>query len=291
MAENVQENENILFSDSSFPIRVRFDKYCLKTPPARHPQVEIKYFVSGECVIVLDDQSIIAKEGDVVITSPYQRHYTYSTEGVCRYHLLVFDLDFLKSERICDIDTEFLIPFREGRLRPSPILRSGDCGYTDATELFSSLAKKGPFYQFSVKTAIMRLFCSIMRSGSYSEVSEKEWRTEKKYGELLRPALQYIDAHYRESITAEKLARVCNYNPKYFSKVFRQYTSKTPMDYVNSYRLHKAELELISTDLPLSDIAANNGFFDTAHFSHYYKKARGFPPSRMRSVKALSDEK
>ena len=120
-------------------------------------------------------------------------------------------------------------------------------------------------------------------------MSEKEWRADKKYGELLKPALQYIDAHYRESITAEALAKVCNYNPKYFCKVFRQYTSKTPMDYVNSYRLHKAELELISTDLPLSEIAVNNGFFDTAHFSHYYKKARGFPPSRMRSVKDHTD--
>ena len=190
MTNDIRENESILFQDAAFPIIVAFEKYCLRTPPARHPQVEIKYFVSGECDIVLDDQTIVAREGDVVITSPFQRHYTYSTEGACRYHLLNFDLDFLKGERICDIDTEFLIPFREGRLRPSSILRDGDSGYAEATELFHVLAQKGPFYQLAVKTAIMRLFCVMMQARSYSIVSDKEWQSEKKYGELLRPALQ-----------------------------------------------------------------------------------------------------
>ena len=57
------------------------------------------------------------------------------------------------------------------------------------------------------------------------------------------------------------------------------------MDYVNSYRLHKAELEIISTENSISTIATNNGFFDAAHFSKYYKKTRGFPPSHMRNGK------
>jgi len=282
VTDQMPKNETIFFKDNSFPVHVRFDKYCLRTPPARHPEVEIKYFVSGECVIVLDGETIVAKEGDVVVISPFQRHYTYSTEGICSYHLLVFDLNLLNSERMCDIDTDFILPFQEGRLIPTPHLCKGSHGHSEAVELFDTLAKSGEYYQLSVKTALMKLFCAIMTSSSFSEVGEKKWRTEKKYGELLRPALQYIDGHYKENIGIERLAGVCNFNPKYFCKIFKQYTSQTVMDYVNSYRLHKAELELISTDHSISDIAANNGFFDAAHFSKYYKKTRGVTPSQMR---------
>ena len=284
MTSIAAENDRISFDDISFPVETKFAKYCLRTPPTRHPQAEIKYFVNGGCVIVIDNKTIEVEEGDVVIISPFQSHYTYSTEEVCRYHLLLFDLDFLKSERVCDIDTDFIFPFREGRLIPTPHLRPGDCGHSEAVALFEALESKNDFYQLSVKTAMMRLFCTIMTSHSYSEMGEKKWRSEKLYGERLRPALKYIDDHYSETITVDQLARVCNFNPKYFCKIFKQYTSQTAMDYINSFRLHRAELELVSTNRSISDIARDNGFFDTAHFSKYYKKTRGFPPSRMKKL-------
>ena len=279
------KNENILFKDNSFPIETKFSKYCLRTPPTRHPQVELKYFVKGGCDIVINNETIKVKEGDIVIISPFQRHYTYSTEEICKYHLLVFDLSFLRSDLSCDIDTDFIIPFQEGRLIPNPHLHKGDQGHAEAVALFDVLEKEDKYYQLGVKTAMMSLFYAIMKSHSFSQPGEKEWKTERKYGELLRPAIRFIDEHYRESISVEILAKQCNFNPKYFCKIFKQYTSQTVMDYVNSYRLHKAELELISSDSSISTIAANNGFFDAAHFSKYYKKTRGFPPSHMRNGK------
>ena len=283
MRNSLSTYENISFNSGSFPVMAKLGKLCLHTPPGRHAEAEIKYFTSGECAIVIDDETITPREGDIVIIPPFRRHYTYSTRGDCRYHLLNFDLNFLKSELICDIDTDFLIPFREGRLIPTPLLKSGDPGHAEAVALFKVLEEKGDFYQFSVKTAMMNLFCTMLKSGSFSEIGEKEWLTARRYSELLRPALQYIDDHYRESISTEDLARVCNYNPKYFCKMFKEYTSQTAMDYVSRYRLHKAELELVTTDHSIADIAVCNGFFDASHFSRYYKKMRGFPPSKMRN--------
>ena len=282
MIDRSYKDENISFKKNNFPIETRFSKYCLQTPPTRHPQAEIKYFVKGECVIVIDDETIIAKEGDAVIISPFQRHYTYSTGGICQYHLINFDLNFLKSELMCEIDTEFLIPFQEGRLIPTTHLRKGDPGHSGVKKLFEVLFEKGDFYQLSVKTAMMDLFCEMLKSRSFSMISDKEWSSTRKYGEQMKPALQYIEEHYKENITTEQLAKVCNYNPKYFCKVFKKYTSQTAMDYITGYRLHKAELEIIATDRSLSEIAIGNGFFDLAHFSRCYKKTRGMPPSNMR---------
>lgn len=289
MTDQKYENENISFENNGFPIETTFSKYCLQTPPSRHSQAEIKYFVKGECVVVIDDETIVAREGDAVIISPFQRHYTFSTQGACQYHILIFDLDFLKSERICEIDTEFLMPFQEGKLIPKSHIRQGDPGHDKVVMLFDTLSKKQKFYQLSVKVALLRLFCDIMQSGAYSKVSDKKWKCARKWRDVLSPAMKYVEEHYRECITSEQLARVCNYNPKYFCKVFKQYTSKTAMDYVNSYRLHKAELEIISTDRALSDIAVDNGFFDLAHFSRYYKKTRGITPSQMRNGNRTSN--
>lgn len=276
------KNENLHFANDAFPVTACFDKQCLRTQPMRHPQIEIKYFTKGSCVIVCDDQSFAVKEGDAVVISPFQKHSTYSTDLDCRYHLVVFDLHFLQSGRLCDVDLDWLIPLQEGRLLCNRIFGAGDAVNAGIVELFDSLAGTGSAHELYVRASIYRLLAILIESGSFVNVADRGSKSPKQYDAALRPAFRYIEAHFGEKITLEELARECNFNVKYFCRIFKQYTSQTAMEYLNQYRLHKAEVELWATKDPLSEIAVRNGFFDAAHFSRYYKKMRGYSPSYAR---------
>jgi len=40
---------------------------------------------------------------------------------------------------------------------------------------------------------------------------------------------------------------------------------------------------LVSTDLPISDISLQTGFYDQSHFSNQFVRHRGLPPSQYRT--------
>jgi len=276
------KNEDLRFANDAFPVKACFDKRCLRTQSMRHPQIEIKYFTKGSCVILCDDQSLAVKAGDAVVISPFQKHSTYSTDLDCRYHLVNFDLHFLQGGRLCDVDLNWLIPLQEGRLLCNRVFHEGDAVNTEIAGLFDALARSGKAHELSVKAAIYRLLATLIESHSFETEAHGGRRTPKQYDDALRPAFLYIEEHYGESITLEALARECNFNMKYFCRIFKQYTSQTAMEYVNQFRLHKAEVDLLSSKNSLSEIAEQNGFFDLSHFSRYYKKMRGYSPSQIR---------
>ncbi len=53
--------------------------------------------------------------------------------------------------------------------------------------------------------------------------------------------IEYRNEHYGEKITVEDLARVVNFSPSRFSRVFREETSMSPMEYIMQTRLDCAK--------------------------------------------------
>jgi AraC-like DNA-binding protein len=47
---------------------------------------------------------------------------------------------------------------------------------------------------------------------------------------------------------------------------------------------------LVTTDLPISDISLQTGFYDQSHFSNQFVRHRGLPPSQYRTKYAQSQE-
>ena len=58
----------------------------------------------------------------------------------------------------------------------------------------------------------------------------------------------------------------------------------SPSQYVLALRLQEARRLLTTTDLPLSAIALNTGFFDQSHFTKRFQKMTGMTPTRFRKT-------
>ena len=82
----------------------------------------------------------------------------------------------------------------------------------------------------------------------------------------VKEVLDHISLHYQENLTVSELSGLSNYSEYYFMKLFRQYTGKTLVEYINDFRMEKAKYLLTHSDAPVTEIAMNVGFNSTSYF-------------------------
>jgi len=92
----------------------------------------------------------------------------------------------------------------------------------------------------------------------------------------------YIYRNFTDKIELSEIANFLNYNKYYFSKLVKDITGMTFLEYLNHVRVLAAERFLISTDKNISDIAYECGFSDLRSMTRYFKKWHGYTPHEYR---------
>ena len=86
-----------------------------------------------------------------------------------------------------------------------------------------------------------------------------------------------------QDITLRNIADACACSESTISHLFKEYTGQSVKRYINSLRLKRAEEFLVSTDLPISNIALLCGYVNTNYFSTAFKKEFGASPNQYRA--------
>lgn len=96
--------------------------------------------------------------------------------------------------------------------------------------------------------------------------------------ERIYPAILKVKDSYGSTITVEQLATACAMSPATFYRLFRQTVHKTPMQYLEEYRLKQAAQGLLFEKKTLAQIAEECGYYDEFHLSRNFKKHYGMSP-------------
>ena len=97
--------------------------------------------------------------------------------------------------------------------------------------------------------------------GNYITPADKD---ENKSLASIKKILDYINLNYSQPLTAAELTALSNYSEYYFMKLFKQYTGKTLIAYINDLRIEKAKPMLLHSDSSVTEIALEVGFNNTA---------------------------
>ena len=92
----------------------------------------------------------------------------------------------------------------------------------------------------------------------------------------------YIDEHYQEPLTLQEIGKELNVSAYYMSHVFKRATGYSPIQYLLRRRLGEAQTLLISTDLPIAEIAGMVGFDTQNYFNAQFTRHVGVPPKQYR---------
>lgn len=95
-------------------------------------------------------------------------------------------------------------------------------------------------------------------------------------------AASYLRHHYREDITAQSLGEAINFHPVYIARCMQREFGCAPFDYLLRFRIQQAKLLLLQTDLPVSRIAEEVGFNQSAYFATCFAKFEGLSPRKYR---------
>lgn len=122
----------------------------------------------------------------------------------------------------------------------------------------------------------------------YMLLSTEREGADAETADALQLSKAYIDKHYYEEITIERLATIAGLSSKYFVDLFKKTFGVSAFDYLTQVRMKQAKQLMLRNELKLRDIAFQVGYHDEFYFSRKFKKEFGMPPSayiKKRSLK------
>jgi AraC family transcriptional regulator, arabinose operon regulatory protein len=90
--------------------------------------------------------------------------------------------------------------------------------------------------------------------------------------ERIDHAVAYMMKHFAEDLSAESIARECNLSTSRFAHLFRETTGTSPLRYLESLRIWKAQEMLIGTSKSIKEISQSVGFQDPLYFSKVFRR-------------------
>ena len=103
-----------------------------------------------------------------------------------------------------------------------------------------------------------------------------EWLT------CIRTAIDYIERHLTDNISAQGVADRVNISPFYLQKVFSLLTGYGIGEYIRNRRLYRAAVDLRDTEDRVIDIAFRYGYETPESFTKAFSRFHGSTPSRVR---------
>jgi Response regulator containing CheY-like receiver domain and AraC-type DNA-binding domain len=94
--------------------------------------------------------------------------------------------------------------------------------------------------------------------------------------------IDWIEDHYREPFSLDRMARAVHLSPYYASHLFRQEMGMTLMEHLWSRRLRESCRLLAHGNLPIHSVGKQSGFVNTAHFCKLFKARYGISPQAYR---------
>lgn len=102
--------------------------------------------------------------------------------------------------------------------------------------------------------------------------------------ESLDLAKHFITANFQRDISLSEIARHSRVSVFHFSRLFRQFTSHSPYQFLREVRLQHAALLLTHTSFPVTRICFDCGFNSLEHFIISFTRHFGRSPSKYRKI-------
>lgn len=240
-----------------------------------HTQYEIIRIISGTFQLKLEKSTMLCQAGDVIFITSGMLHG--GTPHDCIYECIVFDLQILlKNNHACSriirdiIDQKITVNTR--------LSETSETVPAIVHDLCHALSSKKTGYEFMVQGYLYHLLGTIIHEHLYEQAHQNIISAERISS--VKNVLTFISDNYSNNISLDDLSRIAGMNPKYFCRYFRCLTGRTPIDYLNYYRIECASEMLSTKDITIREVAISCGFNDESYFIKTFNKYKGITPKQ-----------
>lgn len=130
--------------------------------------------------------------------------------------------------------------------------------------------RKAVAYTFATTGLLWQLIGYILEQKS--QIAPSSQNAVYRKNKQIKKVLTKIRNDYSKPLTLDDLAEEAQLNKQYFCRAFRQATGKTPIDYLNYYRIECAAEQLSLSYVSITEIALSCGFNDLSYFNRLFKR-------------------
>jgi len=233
--------------------------------------------VGGAADYVFDGQPHAVEKGGVLLVPPrLVREGRHDPAHPLHLYAVHFQA---RLYGVLDMPAAYRLPVA---YRPTP--ERMDAIVRLAQGIVGEFARREAGYVLAANAACAQIVSLIWREASSGGASPSGLASPRRVARLA-PVFGIIQARFAEVLTLEQLAEAVHLHPAYFSTVFRQTVGLPPLRYLAHYRLDRVRELLLSTDLPVSAIAARTGFLDPTYLNRVFRRAEGITPTAYRRSK------
>lgn len=263
-----------------------------------HEEVEILYFSGGEFCLEVNMEHFPISEECFCFINPGELHsISVEKNGICVENAVVFHMDILNFSYAPDqIETSLIQPIQNGSMQfprcissKHPAFAQLQDAFREIKDVFGKNTFRGGYYdgeavtdditcQLFIKAALLRIL-GVLSAYDLFEVME---RNHDRRIETIKTTLTYIHENYKDKIYIRDLAGLIGMNEQYFCRFFKKVIGRSPMEYVNEYRVKKAIHYLKETDLTVTEICLECGYNNLGNFLREFRKYTSTTPLQYR---------
>ena len=269
-------------SDVMFPledVRIKaFPYYDYSIEPHDHEFYEINIVLSGEGVHILNGEKTYVHRGYVFFISPGNIHEYTETSKLTVYHIVI-SAEIIKNNLNEAQKAPGFIHFTGESLSDSEkydndrflILTENKMHYLE-TQL-ELINRFGTYGLPENSPQIYHSVWNLIYFFSYEFSKGRKCPNNKKYEQQITKILDFMHSNFEKKLSVELLSKMAFMSRSTFIRAFISVCGKTPMKYLDDYRISRAVMLLESTPMTKSEIAHKCGFYDLSHLEKKMKNS------------------
>lgn len=241
-----------------------------------HDFVELSIVTSGQINYNIEGENYVLKKGDVMVFNPGVHHQT-----IIDNHTTCTELHI----GIGNLNIDCTSPNYMKSLNWPPIVNIQKYK-SEFEECCKEIEKEQRLrhlgHSFILKALVMQLIILLYRemdecSSPPSLQASQFANRDKKV--IVQSLIDYMTSYYMEDISLDNISKNMYLSPVYISKIFKEETGTSPINYLIQIRLEKAKHILEKNNMPINLVAKAVGYEDAYYFSKLFKKYYGMAPS------------
>lgn len=259
-----------------------------------HEEIEFLRVTAGRALFQIGLATYEVAAGEALFVPGGMLHGGYPLSGEdCAYEALVCDLAWLDSGPADPISVQYIRPLARGQsgLPPhwTPRTDWGKSAIAALESIHRLEDARDPARELRVRIGLLGVFAELISAGQWQARPPGE-EGERYSAQRLKQALTHMETHFARKLSLRELADVAGMSEGHFSRLFKAYMRRTPIEYVNHYRIRYAAGRLTGTDMAVSEVALEAGFDNFSYFIKLFRSVYGCTPRAYRKQSQTAAE-
>ena len=254
-----------------------------------HNSFELIEVVEGKFFCNVDGSEFLINKGNICIINRGRLHHIYTEDHnafKCRKKTIIFNPDyFIKDENIYE---KYILPLLEKDAFAHiqfNIKKGIGLDINALMKEIEALEDEKPIgyelEEYSLIYKVIRYLYLAYQSSKQSIHTAYDANVQ-----IQRNMTSFIHEHFSSKIGLEDIAEAGQVSKSTCIRLFHKYTGKSPIDFLNNYRLQMSAEKLVTTSEQITEIAYACGFGQPSYFNRLFLKEYNMTPNQYRKTHA-----